>query len=279
MGEQLCSVVIPAHDEAAGITDVLSRLAPLGDDLEIIVVANGCTDATAELARAAAPNCEVVELEIGSKPGALNEGDRRATVFPRLYLDGDIRIQPEEIEAMIDALSQEGVIAVGSTPVHDLSNSSWVVRSAYRIITEMTTNRVGLGGANPQMLSRQARERFGEWPDVIGDDYFLDGLFDEREAVRSPAVESVRVAPTGFLDCVSRKARIQAGNTAVIDAGLRAPHSGGGLGEAVRVVRRRPALAIHLPAHVSIAVAGRLLHRWRRFRGRDGVFYRDSSRA
>ena len=279
MPGRLCSIVIPAHDEAAGIGDVLTRLDPLGDDVEIVVVANGCSDDTAGIARSTAPQALVVELAVGSKPGALNEGDRRATVFPRLYLDGDIRIEPHEIRAMADALNVDGVIAVGATPVHDLTNSSRVVRSAYRIITEMTTNRVGLGGANPQMLSREARARFDEWPDVIGDDYFLDGLFDEREAVRSPAVESVRIAPSGFIDCVSRKARIQAGNAAVIDAGLRAPHEGGGLGEALRVVRRRPELAPHLPAHVAIAVAGRLLHHWRRFRRRDDVFYRDASRS
>lgn len=279
MTELVCSIVIPAHDEAGDIAEVLERLEPLGGRAEIIVVANGCSDDTAAIARSTLKGVQVLELPVGSKPGALNAGDGVATVYPRLYLDGDVRITPDHVQSMIDALGRDQVVAVGATPVHDVSRSNWIVRSHYRIGTKMTTNQTGLGGANPQMLSREARDRFESWPDVIGDDYFLDGLFDHVEAIRVPAVRATRIAPAGFRDCVSRKARLHAGNVAVVEQGLRITHGGGGLKEALRVVRREPKLIVDFPTHVVVTVAGRLLYHWRKARGSEGKFYRDESRT
>lgn len=273
------SIVIPAHDESAHIGRLLVGLAPLADFTEVFVIANGCTDDTAEQARQAGSWVTVLESDIGSKPLALDAGDAAATAFPRLYLDADVVVDDDDVLALAAAIGDPSPIAVAATPSHDLSASSWAVRSHYRIWTKMTTNSQGLGGANPQMLSKQARSRFETWPDVIGDDYFLDGLFSDDEARRVPTVSAVRVAPAGMLDCMSRKARIHAGNVAVASRGLRAGHVGGGAHETIRVVRADPARVVDLPAHLFITIGSRLIYRWRRWRGRDDVFFRDRSRA
>jgi hypothetical protein len=274
------SIVIPAHNEGSVIGDLLLALEPLRDRAEIVVVANGCTDGTADVVRATAPWISLVELPVGSKPLALRAGDEAVSAFPRMYLDSDVHIDERGLAEMCRILEDGQLLAVAATPDHDLRRSSWAVKSHYRIWTKLTSNRTGLGGANPQMLSAEARSRFDEWPDVIGDDYFLDGLFSESEAARVPSVRAVRIAPTGVIDCVSRKARIHAGNEAVLEQGLRSTHAGGGgLRELARIVRAGPVRVVDLPAHLTITIASRLVFRWRRFRGHHRVFYRDGSRV
>ncbi len=272
------SVVIPAHDEAGHIAELLTALEPIAECSEIVVVANGCNDDTAGIARRTAPWATVAELDVGSKPLALNHGDSLATEFPRMYLDGDVMITASDVIALADRLGTDGLIAVAATPSHDLSRSSWLVRSHYRIWTAMATNSEGLGGANPQVLTATARARFDEWPDVIGDDYFLDGRFSRDEGARIDSVEAVRIAPSGVWDCMSRKARIHAGNVAVLSSGLRPVHEGGGGRAALRVVVSSPRRLVDLPAHLFITIGSRVLYHWRRRQGRAQVFFRDRSR-
>src|SRR6476659_6853296 len=85
------AVVIPAHDEAAVIGRCLRSIeaAVRERDLEVVVVCNGCADATADVA-ASFPWARVVEIDEASKPAALRAGDRAVSAFPRVYLDADV---------------------------------------------------------------------------------------------------------------------------------------------------------------------------------------------
>ena len=62
----LGSVIVPAHDEAAVIARCLGALleevAP--GTLDVVVACNGCTDATAAVAREWAPLVRVLELPV-----------------------------------------------------------------------------------------------------------------------------------------------------------------------------------------------------------------------
>ena len=89
------SIVIPAHNEASIIERTLRSIlsCKLDRELEIIVVANGCTDDTAARARAVPGPITVIETPIGNKVHALNLGDREARHFPRAYLDADILLE------------------------------------------------------------------------------------------------------------------------------------------------------------------------------------------
>jgi glycosyltransferase involved in cell wall biosynthesis len=274
----LPSIVIPAHNEAGAIERILGALAPLAGDTEVVVVCNGCTDDTAERARLAAPWAKVAELAEASKPQALNAGDIAASSFPRAYLDADSDISADAIRALFSALTGD-TLATAATLVHDLSESSPVVRWHYAIWSRMAANNDGLNGTSAMAVSAAGRARFSSWPLLIGDDYFLDGQFSAAEKRRVPTATVVHRAPRRLRDCVSRKARVHQGNVDVRVSGLRETHSGGGLGGALAVVRENPALAVYLPAHILVTVAARLLARWRRWRGTGQNWYRDDGRV
>src|SRR5687768_15276781 len=96
----MTSVVIAAHNEAAVIGRCLDALIDQDvgkEPLDITVVANGCTDTTAEVARQR--GVHVLEIDQANKAIALNVGDATARGFPRIYLDADIELPPGAIAA------------------------------------------------------------------------------------------------------------------------------------------------------------------------------------
>ena len=102
----MTSVIIAAYNEAAVIGRNLDRLlagtAP--GELEVVVVANGCVDAT--VAVASARDVRVLDLPAPGKAAALNAGDAVATSTPRVYLDADIATTPATVRALAAALTQ-----------------------------------------------------------------------------------------------------------------------------------------------------------------------------
>jgi glycosyltransferase involved in cell wall biosynthesis len=108
----------------------LSRAAVEGF-IELIVVCNGCTDNSADVARSV-PGVQVLELEQASKPAALNVGDDVATLWPRLYLDADVQISAEAVIAVLDRLAQGDVSVAHPRYECDSRGASALVRSYYR---------------------------------------------------------------------------------------------------------------------------------------------------
>ncbi len=84
------TVIIPAHDEAAGIAATVAAVVPSGCD--ILVVADNCTDATAAVARAA--GARVLERH---DPQARGKG--HALAFARAALEDD----PPAVVIILDA--------------------------------------------------------------------------------------------------------------------------------------------------------------------------------
>ena len=86
----MTSIIIPAHNEGArlgaNLTLLTEGMSP--GEFEIIVVANGCTDNTVDIAKSI-PGVFVIELEEPGKAGALRAGDEAAQRLARIYLDAD----------------------------------------------------------------------------------------------------------------------------------------------------------------------------------------------
>jgi hypothetical protein len=178
----LGSVVIPAHDETRVIVGCLDALftgfAP--GELDVVVVCNGCADDTAERARSSAHPVRVLELDRASKPAALRAGDAAARAFPRLYLDADVVLPGAAARRVLQRLA-DGAIAARPPIRYDSSGSSPPVRSYYRARSRVPALLASLWGAGVYGLSEAGRGRFGDFPDVVGDDLWVDRQFAPHE--------------------------------------------------------------------------------------------------
>jgi len=270
------SVVIPAHDEEG----VLPRLLAGLDDprLEVVVVANGCTDATAAVARAA--GVRVVELAEGSKVAALNAGDAAASAFPRAYVDADVEVTAETLLAVADRLARGPELVASPRLFLDLRGATWPVRAYYAVWELSAFRRRGHIGSGIYALAQVGRERFGEFPRVIGDDRFVQGLFAPEERATVDAEFVVR-PPRTLRALVARGARIAAGNRELQRTGLagEAPTRGGSFRELLGQVAPRPGLWGPFLVYAGVQLrTGALAER--RLRAADDAWTRDeTSRA
>ncbi|MGF1648018.1 MAG: glycosyltransferase [Kineosporiaceae bacterium] len=227
----MTSIVIAAHDEAAVLgrtLDVLLADAAPGE-FDVTVVANGCTDDTAAVA-AARPGMRVVDRPEPGKVGALNVGDTVAVGFPRLYLDADIALRAADVRALAAAVHPAGA-ALAAAPRRELvaAGRPLVVRGYTAVHSRLPGLRGALVGRGAVMLSEAARSRFGEFPDVVADDLFLDSVVGPGERVEVAGVVSRVEAPHTTRDLLRRLERVRRGNAALRAAGA----AGGPVGDLV----------------------------------------------
>lgn len=177
------SIIIAAHNEQTVIGRSLRLLEDVlsAGSLDVVVVCNGCSDATAEVARGF-PGVRVLELPVPSKTEALRAGEQVAGPGPRIYLDADVELTGRAALATVRALEQG---AVAGRPPHrfDTRGASWVVRRWYAVRERLPSIQTALWGAGCYALSVRGRARFGEFPEVIADDLVIDRLFDPDEVV------------------------------------------------------------------------------------------------
>lgn len=252
------SIVIPAHNEAGVIARTLAPLAPLAASgkLDVIVVCNGCSDDTAEMARRF-EGVKVLELQQPSKTAALNAGDAATTRWPRLYLDADVQISPSTVAALLEALSQGRLLAARPAVRLDLQDAHPLIHAYYRARLQLPSTTNGLWAGGVYGLSERGRQRFGEFPDLIGDDLFVDRLFSATEKavleVEAPVVICPPRTPRAQLAVLHRVYR---GNAEQNGPGGRSSTGRQTLHELVRSVRG-PLSAANALVYLGFALAGR----------------------
>ena len=106
VGRPRVSIVFAAHNEEAVIADKMVNCAELdypADALEILVGCDACTDATAALARSAAPpNATVYEFpDRCGKPGVLNKLLPRAHGEIVVFCDANTEFEPDAVHALV----------------------------------------------------------------------------------------------------------------------------------------------------------------------------------
>lgn len=115
----MTAVVVPAHNEATSIADVLGAVATANVG-PLLTVADACTDDTALIA---AHYGDVIETTAADKGSAMAAGLAHVTDALVLFLDADLTgLRPEHVEALATADPLGGML-VGLTddfPAHAL---------------------------------------------------------------------------------------------------------------------------------------------------------------
>lgn len=210
----VASVIIPACNEVGVIARCLRPL--VGEEappLEVIVVCNGCTDGTEELVRVQFPGVSLVEMGSSGKAAALNEGDRVATVYPRIYVDADIELTGASVRAIVEVLRRPGVLCATPRMRVDVSRCGWIVRRFYEVWTSLPYASTAMVGCGLYALSETGKARVGKWPDdLIADDEYVASYFAPEERCDVPGAEFTVRPPIGGWTLLQVRARVYRGN-------------------------------------------------------------------
>lgn len=272
------SVVIPAFNEAAVIGRCLSSLLSVAapGELDIVVVCNGCTDRTADIARAFGAAVRVLETPTGSKPLALNLGDRAALTFPRVYMDADVELSTEAVRAVAEPLICGEVQAAAPRLELDTSATTWAVRAYHRVWAQTPQVANGLMGRGVYALSAQGRARFGAFPNLIADDLFIDELFPPHQRRVLVGCTSRVRAPATLRDLLHRKIRVFAGKQQLhADRPTQAPTQR--LRHLVTLLRSNPSLAPSAAIYLTLNAEAKRRARRADAPGHSRAWERDES--
>lgn len=254
----LASIVIPAHNEAASIARTLTALrrGTSPGELEVVVVCNGCSDDTAEVARRVDPDATVVEIPEAGKAGAVRMGNRIATTLPRVHLDGDIEIAGDHVRALVEAL-RDGVHATGPRREIPRQGCSPVVRAYYAVWERLPSVSTGLFGRGVLALTQEGQRRVSTLPPMLSDDLVVSDAFalQERRVVQE-AVAVVR-PPRTVRDLLRRRERVVTGTTQADQQQLRRATSVTTPTDLVEVLRRRPTLLPQMIVFIAVTLVAR----------------------
>jgi cellulose synthase/poly-beta-1,6-N-acetylglucosamine synthase-like glycosyltransferase/peptidoglycan/xylan/chitin deacetylase (PgdA/CDA1 family) len=103
------AVIIPAYNEAVGIERTVRSVAESRyHDVEIVVVDDGSTDATAEIvAGLAIPRVHLVRQDNSGKAAALNTGVEHTDAEILVMVDGDTLFEPDTLQRLVEPLTRD----------------------------------------------------------------------------------------------------------------------------------------------------------------------------
>jgi glycosyltransferase involved in cell wall biosynthesis len=255
----LVSIVIPAHNEAAvlskNLRHLLDRTSP--GEFDVIVVANACTDRTADIARAEA--VRVLESPAPGKVGAIRLGDQACLTFPRIYLDADVELSSDSVRALLAAVTEPAVLAAAPVPVLDLAGVSGIARRMHRVHEALVGPSRALAGVGVYVLTEAGHRRVFPMPDVISDDGWVHNSFSASERVVVRTATS-RVRPPRTLRAhVRRRVRVRLGNQQLAALGRPAPQGPLGLGSLAALVRRGTVGPLDAAAYAGVKLVERFM--------------------
>ncbi|MCD4716491.1 MAG: glycosyltransferase family 2 protein [Desulfobacterales bacterium] len=108
------SIIIPVYNEAQTIGDIVGKTRSLYPDFEIIVINDGSTDDTGQVAKDAGAIVYTHPNNIGNG-AAIKSGIRIASGDILVFMDGDGQHEPEEIKKFIEEFPDNDMV-VGARP-------------------------------------------------------------------------------------------------------------------------------------------------------------------
>ena len=253
--------MIPAHNEGPVIRRLLEKLTNGADpgEMDIIVVANGCTDDTVEVAASFGPAVRVLTLPVASKHEALTAGDRAAEGFPRIYVDADVELRVGDVRALAAALGQPGVLAAAPQRELAMTERPWQVRWYYDVWALLPGAQRGLWGRGVIAVNEAGHARLAGLPALQADDLAASLMFKPHETALVPGAHVIIHPPRTFAGLLRRRARSVTGGAQIDRApGLDGSADRTQISDLTAIVRRRPAMLLRVGFFLSVAVFARL---------------------
>lgn len=274
------SIIVPAHDEGKVIgrcLDAMTRGAEPGE-LEILVVCNGCSDDTAEVASRYGPDVRVLESPVASKNAALNLGHRTASAYPRFFVDADIVLPLDSIRRVAEVLRGGRIHGAAPRIRVDLERRGWPIRAYYDVWLRTPYVQQGMMGSGVYAISEEGGRRFESFPDIIADDAFARLLFTPEERASVEDAWFLMTPPETLRSLIHINVRRRVGLYEMAELHPEVTveesrHQRGALYRLLLDPRRWPALAVYLYAKlVTMAIYA---HKARQ--GRQKEWNRDES--
>ena len=160
MTRTILSIVVPAHDEEAFIGRTLDAIhvaaEATGLPYEVIVVDDGSTDATAEIARGR--GARVVSVVVRQIAAARNAGARVANGEMLVFVDADTIVTGHLLEAAVREM-RKGAVGGGARATYDEGTPRWAQRLIRVVVGFM--RRVNWAAGCFFFAQRAAFERAG----------------------------------------------------------------------------------------------------------------------
>ncbi len=220
------SVLIPAFNEASVIHRALFPLAKAATEgqIEVIVIANGCTDDTCEVAKRICPAARVITIDKASKIIALNAGARYRNGRSVVCLDADISISDAQLRLLVRPLLL-GRAELSFGQMHpDLTRSSLLVRSFYRgwqLNPYFDNGKVG----GVIALSNALADDIFPLPPFISDDEYISRFAAKYRKLHVPEASFRVVAPATIKNLVAIRRRSRRGTAALEREGFKTERS------------------------------------------------------
>lgn len=169
-------IVIPAYNEEATIGDVIQSIKKIKLGMDILVVNDGSSDRTSEIAKTAGAKVIDIPYNIGYG-GAIQTGFRFAVDYNYDYvitMDGDGQHKPESIKSLIEVMETKKVdVVIGSRFLEGNYSMGLARRLGSWIFSWITKLYTGLRISDPtsgfQIYNRRVFTYLS-----LGDNYPLD---------------------------------------------------------------------------------------------------------
>ena len=184
------TILIAAFNEEHQIIDTLNgiKLQNYNGTLEIIVINDGSTDATAALLQSNQENfpwLKVLDLETnGGKSAALNQGFAQSSHEMIITLDADSYLYEDSLHCIVERFMEDpkNTRAVAGTILVRNSRESWITKAqewdyfhgiaAIKRVQSLYQGTLVAQGAF-SIYSREALLEVGGWPEGVGEDIIL----------------------------------------------------------------------------------------------------------
>ncbi|WP_134768623.1 glycosyltransferase family 2 protein [Nocardioides sp. 1609] len=208
-----CDLILPCRDEAAALRGLLPRIP---DEFEVIVVDNGSTDSTADVAREL--GARVVHEPTPGYGAAVQAGLLAATNPYVSFMDGDGSFDPAELLPLLaEVRSGRADLAVGRRRPVSRGVWPWHARAGNALIVAWLRRRIDLDAHDiapmrvcrrEDLLALDVRDRrFGYPVELLQKATGAGWRFAEQDVAYHPRAEGTRSKVSGSVRGTVRTAR------------------------------------------------------------------------